>query len=192
MDQSISNTPKVYPQLKAIAKEIGFTMSSDRYIGSLLKTLVASKLNANILELGTGMSLTLAWMVEGLDSASKLTSIDNNLQLIGIAREFFGQDERVNLICADAAEWILNYSGDDFDLIFADTWSGKYDTLDETLTLLKVGGIYVVDDMNQQPNWPDDHHLKVKKLIASLEARKDLIVTKMNWSTGIILCTKKQ
>ena len=77
-----------------------------------------------------------------------------------------------------------------FDLIFADAWPGKYETLIETLNLLKVGGFYIIDDMLHQPNWPDGHIHNVEQLIAQLEQIPTLSLTKMNWSTGIVIVTK--
>lgn len=192
MDQSnILDTPEVYAQLEARCKAIGFTMPSDIYIGTLLKSLIASKPASGILELGTGIGLSLAWMIEGLDQQSKLTSVDNDPQLIDIALEFFGTDPRVNLVCADGTQWIKDYAGDKFDLIFADAWPGKYSELEETLDLVKVGGLYVIDDMTPQPNWPEGHGEKAKRLTAYLESREDFTMTKMNWSTGVILCTRR-
>ncbi len=61
--------------------------------------------------------------------------------------------------------------GQQFELVFADTWPGKYYALDEALSLIKPGGLYVIDDMLPQPNWPDDHAPKVAELIAALERR---------------------
>ncbi len=77
-----------------------------------------------------------------------------------------------------------------FDLIFADTWAGKYTHLDEALALLKPGGLYVIDDMLAQPTWPEDHPPKVERLIADLESRSDLVLTKMNWGTGILVVVR--
>ncbi|MDN3641398.1 class I SAM-dependent methyltransferase [Lutimonas halocynthiae] len=183
--------PLAYEDLLAKCKEIGFTMPSDLYIGSLLKTLICSKPKANILELGTGIGLTLSWMIDGMDLDSTIYSVDNDPQLIRIATDFFGEDKRVNLICEDGSAWIKNYSGDLFDLIFADAWPGKYSDLDLTLELLKPGGFYIIDDMLSQPNWPEGHQELVYELIGVLENRKDLQLTKMNWSTGIIIVVKK-
>ena len=76
------------------------------------------------------------------------------------------------------------------DLIFADAWPGKYNTLDETLALLKVGGIYIVDDMLQQANWPEGHADKAKRLVEYLESLDYIQLTKLNWSTGVILITR--
>lgn len=190
-DMITAGLPLAYEDLLEKCKEIGFTMPSDLYIGSLLKTLIYSKPKANILELGTGIGLTLSWMIDGMDLDSKICSVDNDPQLIKIATDFFGEDERVNLICEDGSAWIKNYSGDLFDLIFADAWPGKYSDLDLTLELLKPGGFYIIDDMLSQPNWPEGHQELVNELIGVLENRKDLQLTKMNWSTGIIVVVKK-
>ena len=190
-DMITAGLPLAYEDLLEKCKEIGFTMPSDLYIGSLLKTLICSKPKANILELGTGIGLTLSWMIDGMDLDSKICSVDNDPQLIKIATDFFGEDERVNLICEDGSVWIKNYSGDLFDLIFADAWPGKYSDLDLTLELLKPGGFYIIDDMLSQPNWPEGHQELVNELIGVLENRKDLQLTKMNWSTGIIVVVKK-
>ncbi len=190
--QNILDTPESYKKLQDICQEIGFTMPSDVYIGTLLKTLISSKPNANVLELGTGIGLSLSWMIAGLDPNSSLISVDNDQKLIDIVSNFFKEDPRVQLICQDAAEWIQNYNGKPFDLIFADAWPGKYSDLDATLELLKVGGLYVIDDMTPQTNWPEGHAEKAERLIADLESRENLNLTKMEWSTGVIICTKIQ
>lgn len=166
-------------------------MPSDLYIGTLLKTLITSKPQANILELGTGIGLSLSWMVDGLDSESRLITVDNDPKLTTIAEEFFGTDPRVEIVCQDGSEWIKTYQGDKFDLVFADAWPGKYSETAEILDLIQVGGFYVIDDMQSQPNWPDGHQQNVDRLIAYLEKREDFSLTKMNWSTGVILMTKK-
>jgi len=52
--------------------------------------------------------------------------------------------------CEDGGEWLKNYQVKSFDLIFAGTWSGIYDELEETLALVAIGGFYVIDDMTPQ------------------------------------------
>lgn len=189
-DTKIQDIPSIYPQIIAKSEEIGFTMPSDLYIGTLLKTLISSKPKANLLELGTGIGLSLCWMIEGMDENSRLISVDNDPALIQIAQEFFGRDKRVKIVCEDGSTWIKNYTGGSFDLVFADAWPGKYSEIDEILALIKIGGFYVIDDMTAQPNWPEGHEDKVKGLIDYLETREDFTLTKMNWSTGVILAVK--
>lgn len=190
-DSNIIDKPEIYSELETKSKEIGFTMPSDLYIGTLLKTLITSKPKANLLELGTGIGLSFSWMIDGMDSESKLTTIDNDPELTKIAQNYFGGNKRVDIKCTDGAEWIKNYKGEKFDLIFADAWPGKYSEIDEILNLLKVNGFYIIDDMSAQSNWPKGHQEKADKLIEYLENREDLNLTKMNWSTGIIIATKK-
>ena len=62
--------------------------------------------------------------------------------------------------------------------------------MEEALQLLAVGGIYVVDDMLPQPNWPKDHPAKVEELVEKLVSHPDLHVTTLDWSTGIIIASK--
>ncbi|RTE53732.1 methyltransferase domain-containing protein [Arenibacter aquaticus] len=190
-DSNILDIPKIHPIIERKSEEIGFTMPSDLYIGTLLKTLIASKPRGRFLELGTGIGLSLSWMTDGMDIHSSIITLDNDKKLIDIAKENFKDDERVKFVCADGAEWIKNYDGDKFDLIFADAWPGKYGELDETIDLLKIGGFYIIDDMTAQPNWPAGHQNNVDDLIEDLESRVNLTLTKINWSTGLIIAVKK-
>ncbi len=53
--------------------------------------------------------------------------------------------------------------------------------MEETLFLLKKGGIYIIDDTLQQENWPEGHSDKANNLIQYLETRDDLQMAKMSW-----------
>jgi len=183
--------PKAYPQINAATQEAGFTMASDELTCSLLRTLAAIKPNGNFLELGTGTGLSTSWILDGMDESSTLTSVDNDSMFLSIAEKNLGNDERLNLVCADGGEWISENKHKKFDYIFADTWHGKYLMLDDTLSMLNKGALYIVDDMLQQPNWPEGHAEKASKFIQDLESRNDLTLTKQTWATGIIIATKK-
>lgn len=191
IDSNIQDIPTIHSEIERKSKEIGFTMPSDLYIGTLLKTLISSKPKGRFLELGTGIGLSLSWMIDGMDSDSRLITVDNDIELIKIAEQYFGNDERVEVVCQDGSEWIKNYKGEKFDLIFADAWPGKYSETDEILDLIKSGGFYVIDDMTAQPNWPDGHQDNVEGLVDYLEKREDFTLTKLNWSTGLIIAVKK-
>lgn len=183
--------PEAYSSINEATKASGFTMASDVLTCSLLRTLAASKPSGKFLELGTGTGLSTAWMLDGMDTDSSLVSIDNEPAFLEIARKFLGKDERLNLILTDGGEWVESNKHLKFDYIFADTWHGKYLLLDEVLTMLNRGGLYIIDDMLPQPNWPDGHHEKATKLINYLEARQDLLLTKQVWATGIIVAVKR-
>ena len=188
-DDIFTDIPVQYEHISVATKKLSFNMSSDLYTGSLLKTLDASKLAGRILELGTGGGLATSWILEGMDKQSRLITVENNEALIEIAKKQL-PDNRIEFICADGYEWLQNYTGEKFDLIFADAMPGKYDLFEETIALVKVGGFYIIDDMLPQPNWPEGHALKAETFINELEKRKDIVLTKLSWSTGIIIVTK--
>jgi len=189
VDSIFFDIPVQYESIAEATKAIEFNMASDMQTGSLLRTLVASKPAGRILELGTGTGLATSWIIAGMDNGARLITIENNELLLDIARKAL-QDTRVEFVLSDGYAWIQNYSGEKFDLIFADAMPGKYDLFEETIRLVKERGFYVIDDMLPQPNWPIGHADKVEGFIEELEQRKDIILTKLNWSTGIIIVTK--
>ena len=189
-EANILDTPTVHSEIERKSKEIGFTMPSDVFIGTLLKTLISSKPAGRFLELGTGIGLSLSWMVDGMDVNSSLITVDNDPKLIEIAQHYFGTDTRVDIDCEDGTSWIKTNKEENFDLIFADAWPGKYSDIDEILAMVNVGGFYIIDDMNAQPNWPEGHDKFVETLVSYLENRTDFNISKMNWSTGLIVAVK--
>ncbi len=165
-------------------------MASDLPTGSLLRTLAAAKPAGRFLELGTGTGLATAWLLDGMDRAPRLVSIESDAAVLAIARDVLGGDDRVTFVQADGGDWLRQAASSQFDLIFADAWPGKYSHLHDALRTLKRGGLYVIDDMLPQPNWPDGHEANVTQLIATLERRDDLRLTKLDWSTGLIIAAK--
>jgi predicted O-methyltransferase YrrM len=189
-DQNIVAEPPTLKSLLDATATLGFAMSSDRLTGSLLRSLAASKPGGQFLELGTGTGVGTSWILAGMDAASTLITVDNDTAAVGVARQFLGDDSRVTFYVEDGASFLKRSANQRFDFIFADTWPGKFSHLDETLTLLKPGGLYIIDDLLPQPNWPEGHAPKVSTLIAALESRQDLVVTKLGWSTGLLIATK--
>lgn len=190
-DEINQPVPNSYFDIDKATNENGFTMPSDILTCSLLRTLATSKPAGKFLELGTGTGLSTSWILDGMDGDSMIISIDNDRTLLQIAQTFLGRDKRLNLIHSDGEEWIKTNLGQKFDYIFADTWHGKYLLLDEVLGMINKGGFYIVDDMLPQPNWPEGHQEKVMNFVKYLESRRDLVVTKQHWATGIIIAVKK-
>jgi len=179
--------PKTYPDIDKATKLSGFTMASDVLTCSILRTLAASKPAGRFLELGTGTGLSTSWILDGMDDKSTLISVDNDSAFLAIAENHLGDDKRLTLVTEDGEKWIRENINERFDYIFADTWHGKYLLLEEALSMLKNGGLYIIDDMSPQPNWPEGHREKAIKLVKDLESRTDLILTKLVWATGISL-----
>jgi predicted O-methyltransferase YrrM len=187
---NISRCPTNYNDILSATAEAGFTMASDMLICSLLRTLAASKRGAKFLELGTGTGLSTSWILDGMDTTSSLISVDNDPNVLAIAKQYLGTDSRLNLVEADGAEWIEANRESSFDFVFADTWHGKYLLLDEVLDMVVPGGIYFIDDMLPQSNWPEGHAEKVTALISYLDTRTDFVVTKQCWGSGAVIMVK--
>lgn len=183
--------PKHFAAIDKATKLSGFTMASDILTCSLLCTLAASKPSGKFLELGTGTGLSTSWILDGMDDKSTLISIDNDPAFLEIANCFLATDDRLSLVLTDCGKWIEENRQQKFDYIFADTWHGKYLLLDEVLSMLKKGGLYIIDDMLPQPNWPEGHQEKAIKLVKDLQQKHDLLLTKQVWATGIIIAVKK-
>lgn len=184
--------PPALAALEADAIRLGFTMSSDRPTGALLRTLAASKPGGSLLELGTGAGLGTAWLLDGMDVAATLLTVDQDERVSAAAQCHLGNDPRVTFHVGDGGALLqtLTEQGRRFDLIFADTWPGKFTHLDLALGLLAPGGFYLVDDLFPQPNWPADHAPKVPALMAALAQRTELKLTRLAWSTGLILAVR--
>jgi predicted O-methyltransferase YrrM len=184
--------PAVLGKIEADTRAIGFTMASDPLTGTLLRTLAASKVAGRLLELGTGTGIGTAWLLDGMEPQATLLTVDANHQAVAVAQRYLSGDPRVTFTIDDGGAVIagLRQAGRLFDLIFADTWPGKFYLLDETLGLLAAGGLYIIDDLLPQENWPDGHAEKVADLIKRLYQRSNLRITALEWSTGIMIATK--
>lgn len=182
--------PAILAELESATYQYGFKLSSDRLTGSLLRTLAASKPGGMFLELGTGTGMGCAWLLDGMDEQSQLISVDHDSGLTDVAKHFLAIDPRISFHVADSLQMIASLKNESFDLIFADTYGGKFIQFEDAFELLKPHGMYVVDDMLPQYTWPEDHGPKVDELIKKFEALPNAKMTKMNWSSGIIILTK--
>lgn len=166
-------------------------MASEPLTGSLLRCLAASKPGGRLLELGTGTGVATAWLLAGMDAEARLETVDNDEAVVSVARKHLARDPRVTFHVVDGAEFLRQRQGRRYDLIFADTWPGKFHDREAALALLAAGGLYVIDDLLPQPSWPADHLAKIPPLIAALEARADLSCTRLAWASGIMIAAKR-
>ena len=162
-------------------------MPSDPLTCTLLRTLTASKPAGQFLELGSGTGLSTAWLLDGMDARATLTTVDNDASLLDILNRHLGHDARLKVVCADGYEFLRQEESQRYDLIFADTWSGKYRLLHEALALVKPGGLYVIDDMLPQPNWPEGHAEKVDALLHTLHALPGWHVAQLDWASWVVV-----
>ena len=191
MDETDYNRlPAPLTEISAATQELGFNMASVIPTGALLRSLAASKPKGKFLELGTGTGISTAWILDGMCPESLLISLDYDKDAIAVAETHLANDGRVTFLYLDGAEFLEN-NQTQFDFVFADAWAGKYHHVEEALACLRPGGFYIIDDMLPQENWPEGHAEKVAGLIALLDGLPNFQVSKMNWSSGIVLAVKK-
>jgi predicted O-methyltransferase YrrM len=183
--------PAALAAIEADTKELGFGMASEPRTGALLRSLAASKPAGRMLELGTGTGVGTAWILDGMDRAATLLTVDEDEACVSVARKHLARDPRVRFVVADGASFLRDLHGERFDLIFADTWPGKFHELDAALALLAPGGLYVIDDLLPQANWPENHAPKVENLLATLANRSDLAPCRLAWSSGLVVAAKR-
>jgi predicted O-methyltransferase YrrM len=190
-DSEISKWPQTVAGILSDTAACGFTMVSEAKVGALLSVLAATKPGGRLLELGTGTGHGTAWLLAGMDSTATLETFDTDPDVVAIARCHLGSDPRVTFHVVDGAEFLQRSGSRRFDLIYADAWPGKFSHLDEALALLQPGGIYVIDDLLPQPNWPDGHAPKVPALIDDIERRDEFATVRLAWGSGLMLVVRR-
>jgi predicted O-methyltransferase YrrM len=175
-------------KIAARAAAVGFVAAAASQVGEFLTALAASKPGGQILELGTGTGLGTACLLLGMDSTARLITVELDPALSAIAQAEL-RDDRVEWVVGDGGDW-LSATSQTFDLVFADTWPGKFTHLDRTLALVNPGGLYVIDDLRPQPNWPQDHQAAVDDLLANLRVRPGWVTAYFHEASGVLLCVR--
>ena len=189
-DQEIHQKPEALDAILSETHALGFNMASEPKVGALLAALAASKPSGRFLELGTGTGHGTAWILAGMDAASRLDTVDTDPNAVAVAQRHLAADARVVFHVMDGATFIGQSAPGEFDFIYADAWPGKFTHLDEALALLRPGGIYVVDDLLPQSNWPDGHAPKVPLLIDAIESRADVTTVRLAWASGLMIVVR--
>jgi predicted O-methyltransferase YrrM len=108
-----------------------------------------------------------------------------------VAANSLRDDGRLTLVTSGGLEYLRDQAPESFDLVFADAIPGKYEVLEEALSVVKVGGFYVIDDMLPQPNWPDGHASKVPPLIETLASKANFVILPLVWASGVVVAVRK-
>jgi predicted O-methyltransferase YrrM len=180
----------MFTSIRDAETALGFRLSNEPIVGALLRVLVASRPGGRVLELGTGLGMSTACLLDGLDASGALVTVDNEAACHDVARRILGSDPRVTFVLDDATAVLERFAEEHFDVIFADAWPGKFQALDRCLRLLKRGGMYVVDDLTPVETWPPGRAEKVRELVESLESRVDYKTVHLSWASGILVAVR--
>ena len=120
---------------------------------SFLKVLLMIKRPMRILEVGAAVGFSSILMSEYMPEGGHITTIENYVKRIPIARANFkraGKEEQIDLIEGDALEVMHGLEGP-YDLIFVDAAKGQYiHYLPEVMRLLGTDGVLVSDNVLQE------------------------------------------
>ena len=183
--------PAALPSIVDATLALRFPFASNLEFGPLLRMLAASKPGGNLLELGTGTGVGTSWLLDGMDGAARLVSVDRNPDVQAIAKKHLGGDRRVTFVLADGADYLRSAPAGSVDLLFADGGAGKGNDLDLGLRVLRAGGIYIGDDLRQHLLQEDGRAARMRAFEAALQGREDFAVVKLDWSSGVILGTRR-
>lgn len=189
-DLRIEDPPAALAAIARDGARLGFSAASEPRTGALLRTLAAGKPGGRLLELGTGTGIATAWLLDGMDEGALLTSVDEDAAAVAVARRHLGADPRLTLVVADGGAWLRETAEGPYDLIFADTWPGKFRDFEAAWRLLAVGGFYLIDDLLPQANWPEGHGAAVARLLQELGDRGDCRLVRMAWASGVAIAVK--
>jgi predicted O-methyltransferase YrrM len=190
-DSEILRQPDAVARILRDTDAMGFNMVSEPKVGALLAVLAAAKPAGRLLELGTGTGHGTAWLLAGMDGESTLDTVDTDANVVAVAQLHLSSDRRVHFHVMDGAQFLERSSSRQFDLIYADAWPGKFSHLDAALALLRPGGMYVIDDLLPQPNWPEGHAPKVPVLIDDIERRGEFATVRLAWASGLMLVVRR-
>lgn len=189
---ALSNgVPMPIAEAKRRAVKCGFKQSCQDGIGQFLAVLAGNlPQHASVLELGTGVGVGTAWIVYGLGVRTDVRIFSAEVdESLGESASSFDWPSYVNLKTADGAAVLADHGP--FDLIFADAPPLKFDHFDAIFDALRPGGMLVVDDVGPkaQARNPDD--TKIGQLRQAILGHRGLVAADIDWSTGMIVATRR-
>jgi caffeoyl-CoA O-methyltransferase len=169
--------------------------------GAFMTLLVRAMGARRALELGTFTGYSAICIARGLPGDGELVSCDVNEEWAGIARRHFdraGLAERIDLRLGPALDTLRAMPATDpFDFAFIDADKvGYLDYYEETLRLLRPGGLAMIDNVLRggrvvQPDHDDEGDRVVLELNRRIAADERVDVAMLGVSDGITLALKR-
>ena len=170
--------------------EVEFDMSCDPAVAELCALLASPMANKNLLEFGTGSGLSTLYIAQLMPESAELTTVDVEQKYVSIAKDAIGSSKNIRFLTCDAGEFLKLCQPNQFSYIFADAWPGKYSHLNYALRALDAGGLYIIDDLLPQDNWPKNHQPRVDALLEAFELSSGFVIRNLNWGTGVAIVVK--
>lgn len=119
-------------------------------VAQLLRILLKTNKPKNILEIGTAIGYSAIIMANNTSKETKIISIERRNDMVKLAEENIKKHDysnKIEILEGDAIE-VLPTLKNKYDFIFLDAAKGHYmDFFTESMSLLRVGGIIVSDNV---------------------------------------------
>ena len=172
---------------------------------SFLKVLLMMKKPLRILEVGTAVGFSAILMSEYMPEEGHITTIENYVKRIPIARENFkraGKEDKITLIEGDALEVMKSLEGP-FDFIFMDAAKGQYIYyMPEAIRLLAPEGVLMSDNVLQDGDIIESRfvverrnrtiHSRMREYLYELKHHEELQTSILPLGDGVALSIKKE
>lgn len=179
--KTAEHTDDFLHKLEAYAKEHSVPIIEPES-AQLLRFLCTMSKPCRILEIGCAIGYSSILMAKYAENA-EITTLEYDAEMIRLARKNIkdaGLSSRIKVIEADAKDY-LSYIDDDesFDMIFLDGPKAHYIyMLDDSVRLLKKGGIFISDNVLYKGMTADDEHV-VRRKITIVNRLREYIDTLM-------------
>ncbi len=190
-DPALGTVPARAVAAEDLAREVDYPLSSSRQTGALLRVLAASKPGGRFLELGTGVGVGAAWLLDGMDATATLDTVEIHPEACELARGILGDDPRVTVHEADTRDWVRAHRDERYDLVFADAGAPKFFERDLTVSLLAPGGILVADDLLPQDKWVSQHPELVSRYRETVFDDDRIVTVLIDWASGLSVSVRR-
>jgi len=178
--------PPLVTRAQALARQAGFPLTREQAgpgrpsaclpgVGRFLAVLAAGCAGGQIGELGTGAGIGAGWIASAMPADCALITAEIDEPLARAARELLAADPRIEVITGDAIRVMAGRGP--FDLLFAD--SGVRDPADfaTLVSLLRIGGRIVMDDLTPERALPPDSPLRADDIKRQFYASEPRLVS---------------
>ena len=185
---------------RATAAEIG-CVAMGPGAGSIVRTLAAAIDAKNVVEIGTGAGVSALWLLDGMSAEGVLTSVDIEAEHQLIAKDAIAQagiaPNRVRLINGRAGEVLDRLTESAYDIVLI---AGKplelSDHIDRALTLLRTGGLLIIDralwnDKLADPAQRDPDTVAMRSAMETLASSEEFIGSLLPVGGGLLVAVKK-
>lgn len=163
-------------------------MQIDTHQGQVMALLLRMIGARRVLEIGTFTGMSALWMASVLPPDGQLHCCDISGEWTSIALDAWreaGLADKIHLHLAPALTTLPGFKDGTFDAVFIDADKGNYQNyVNESLRLLRVGGLMMIDDTLWYGEVADDS--EQGKIVTTIRAVNDAIAADARWQSVIL------